>query len=380
MNSEKLEQVWSEVCGQVKSYNNIDPSQINAFFSRLHPQAMSDGFLMITADNDFIKTWIERHYVEFIKRALNDLYHMPFTVIIEVDITAAEPPAPAPAPPAAQAAPAATMATAAETPAPVSSPQPAPAPAANAASSPQIDAGRPEAHRGAVGEEVAGVGAKREIALDGPDSPASTLTFENFVIGDSNRMAYSMAVAVAEMPGKAHLNPLFIYGKSGLGKTHLMRAIQNYINETMPQLSTIYVDSAELLSDYMEASAAHDKQKSSYKNFKTRYEEACLPSRSEGFSTSLLEAAACKATPIVTNVGGVQELVPSNEHGIILPSADGETIANAILELNSDRTRCLIMGQNINQLVIDKFSWSETARLTALACAEAQERRNQPIL
>lgn len=106
----------------------------------------------------------------------------------------------------------------------------------------------------------------------------------------------------------------------------------------------------------------------------------CLPSRSEGFSTSLLEAAACKATPIVTNVGGVQELVPSNEHGIILPSADGETIANAILELNSDRTRCLIMGQNINQLVIDKFSWSETARLTALACAEAQERRNQPTL
>ncbi|WP_418655112.1 type II secretion system protein, partial [Adlercreutzia rubneri] len=62
MNSEKLEQVWSEVCGQVKSYNNIDPSQINAFFSRLHPQAMSDGFLMITADNDFIKTWSERHY------------------------------------------------------------------------------------------------------------------------------------------------------------------------------------------------------------------------------------------------------------------------------------------------------------------------------
>ncbi len=109
---------------------------------------------------------------------------------------------------------------------------------------------------------------------DGPDRPTSTLTFENFVIGDSNRMAYSMAVAVAEMPGKAHLNPLFIYGKSGLGKTHLLRAIQNYVHETMPNLSTIYVDSAELLSDYMEASAAHDKEKSSYKNFKTRYEEA----------------------------------------------------------------------------------------------------------
>lgn len=262
MNSEKLEQVWSEVCDQVKSYNNIDPSQINAFFSRLHPQAMSDGFLMVTADNDFIKTWIERHYVEFIKRALNDLYHMPFTVIIEVDITAAEQAAaPAPAPSAQ--------------PAPAPAPNPAPiAPPASTVRDAGGEAREPESILRAPGSERDEDDRPREIALDGPDSPASTLTFENFVIGDSNRMAYSMAVAVAEMPGKAHLNPLFIYGKSGLGKTHLMRAIQNYINETMPQLSTIYVDSAELLSDYMEASAAHDKQKSSYKNFKTRYEEA----------------------------------------------------------------------------------------------------------
>lgn len=262
MNSEKLEQVWSEVCDQVKSYNNIDPSQINAFFSRLHPQAMSDGFLMVTADNDFIKTWIERHYVEFIKRALNDLYHMPFTVIIEVDITAAEQAAaPAPAPSAQPA------------PAPAPSPAPIASPAATVRDA-GVGAREPESILRTPGSERDEDDRPREIALDGPDSPASTLTFENFVIGDSNRMAYSMAVAVAEMPGKAHLNPLFIYGKSGLGKTHLMRAIQNYINETMPQLSTIYVDSAELLSDYMEASAAHDKQKSSYKNFKTRYEEA----------------------------------------------------------------------------------------------------------
>lgn len=100
----------------------------------------------------------------------------------------------------------------------------------------------------------------------------------------------------------------------------------------------------------------------------------CLPSRSEGFSTSLLEAAACKATPLVTNVGGAQEVVPSDEFGMILPSANGEEIASAIRELNRDRARCRTMGQNVNQLVIDKFSWRETARLTALACAAAQER------
>lgn len=106
------------------------------------------------------------------------------------------------------------------------------------------------------------------------NSITSTLTFENFVIGDSNRMAYSMAVSVAETPGKPHLNPLFIYGRSGLGKTHLLRAIQNYINSNMPNLQVVYKDSSELLEDYMDASAAHDTEKSSYKNFKMYYEEA----------------------------------------------------------------------------------------------------------
>ena len=89
MDSGKLDQTWADICAQIKSYNNIDPSQINAFFSRLQPQAMSEGFLMLTADNDFIKTWIERHYVDFIKQALLDLFHIPFTVVIEVDITTA---------------------------------------------------------------------------------------------------------------------------------------------------------------------------------------------------------------------------------------------------------------------------------------------------
>lgn len=287
MESEKLEQVWRAVCDQVKSYNNIDPSQINAFFSRLQPQAMSEDFLMLTADNDFIKTWIERHYVDFIKQALMDLYRTAFTVLIEVDIAAeaagaaqgmvASAPA---APSSATMAPAGAPAAAAEgAPAGVggyaagASTAPQPPSQQTAAEQPPIASQIADAYE-PVGDDALGDVYQDEDEPGGPDRPTSTLTFENFVIGDSNRMAYSMAVAVAEMPGKAHLNPLFIYGKSGLGKTHLLRAIQNYVHETMPNLSTIYVDSAELLSDYMEASAAHDKEKSSYKNFKTRYEEA----------------------------------------------------------------------------------------------------------
>lgn len=74
-------------------------------------------------------------------------------------------------------------------------------------------------------------------------------TFENFVIGDSNRFAQTAALAVAEQPGKIY-NPLFIYGKSGLGKTHLMHAIGNYI-ESHTNKTVLYVTSEEFISDFI---------------------------------------------------------------------------------------------------------------------------------
>ena len=86
MNTEELFAEWSRVCDKIKEYPTINASQMNAFFSRLVPQAMSDDFLMLTADNDFIKTWVERHYSDYIKSALHDLHGVEFTVAIEVDI------------------------------------------------------------------------------------------------------------------------------------------------------------------------------------------------------------------------------------------------------------------------------------------------------
>ena len=64
-------------------------------------------------------------------------------------------------------------------------------------------------------------------------------TFENFVVGNSNRYLYAAAKAVAENPGNNY-NPLFIYGASGLGKTHIMHAITNYINKTQPKKKVLY--------------------------------------------------------------------------------------------------------------------------------------------
>jgi len=74
-------------------------------------------------------------------------------------------------------------------------------------------------------------------------------TFENFVVGDSNRFAYSSCMAVAQNPGKLY-NPLFLYGKSGLGKTHLMHAIGNYINNNS-NLKVLYITTDEFMNEFI---------------------------------------------------------------------------------------------------------------------------------
>ena len=90
-------------------------------------------------------------------------------------------------------------------------------------------------------------------------------TFDSFVIGSSNRFAHAAALAVAESPAQAY-NPLFIYGGTGLGKTHLMQAIAQYVAEHTSRLSARYVTSETFMNDFI--NSLRDKR---IEGFKHRY-------------------------------------------------------------------------------------------------------------
>ena len=93
-------------------------------------------------------------------------------------------------------------------------------------------------------------------------------TFDNYVVGNSNRLAFVAARAVAEAPGTIH-NPLFIYGRSGIGKTHLMQAIGNYI-EDHSNLKVLYTTSNEFRDEF--TGIANSNNKIGYANdFKNKY-------------------------------------------------------------------------------------------------------------
>ncbi len=124
----------------------------------------------------------------------------------------------------------------------------------------------------------------REIELVGADdaptaSPASEeaasqvalnpdYTFERFVIGPGNQLAHAAALAVAEAPGEAY-NPLFLYGPPGLGKTHLLGAIANYLHRHSPQLAVHYTTAESFTNEFV--SSLHG---SSIDGFKERYRRA----------------------------------------------------------------------------------------------------------
>ena len=94
-----------------------------------------------------------------------------------------------------------------------------------------------------------------EMPHKGSDNPLPEMagyTFDHFIVGNSNRFAHAAASAVAENPGKTY-NPLFIYGNSGLGKTHLLMAIGNAIHEKDPKKTIVYIKGDDFTNQLVKA-------------------------------------------------------------------------------------------------------------------------------
>ena len=220
----------------------IQPHQ-RAWLKLTRPLGLVENTALIATPNEFVKEQLETRLRALVTQALSQQLGRDIQLAVTVD----------PAPPAEpSAAPAPRLLAGPEAAEADHGPRPgAPAPHAR----PGHDAGGPETG-GAVGQDQGHPGAR---GAPGAMPPAPRLggtrlnskyTFETFVIGSSNRFAHAAAVAVAEAPAKAY-NPLFVYGDSGLGKTHLLHAIGHYAQTLYTGLKVRYVSSEEFTNDFI---------------------------------------------------------------------------------------------------------------------------------
>jgi chromosomal replication initiator protein len=222
--ADPTQRLWQKVLAQLESDERITP-QLHGFINLVEPKGVLAGTLYLEVPNELTRGMLEQRIRVPLLNALASLTDEQevanFAIVVNPDIQ-----------------PSVLQPT--QEPAPF---EPAPVEAAPPASSPS-DAGR----RG-----------------DSRLNPK--YNFDNFVIGGSNRFAHAAAVAVAEAPAKAY-NPLFIYGDSGLGKTHLLHAIGHYAERLYPGIRVRYVSSEEFTNDFIN-SIANNRASA----FQARYRE-----------------------------------------------------------------------------------------------------------
>lgn len=98
-------------------------------------------------------------------------------------------------------------------------------------------------------------------------------TFDTFIVGNNNSFAHAAALAVAESPLESEYNPLFIYGGSGLGKTHLIHSIAHFIMNNSPELQVLYVTSEQYINELVNALRNSKQDRTTLNNIKKKYRE-----------------------------------------------------------------------------------------------------------
>ena len=212
-----LASAWERALEQL-DLEDLGPAHA-AFLRMAKPLGDIEGTILLAVPNEFTKTFLETRLAPALAAAFENALGRPTRIAVTVDTSLESPP------PAKQSSTGWEHAL----------PQPTPAPVFN--------------------------GPTQDVALN------PKYLFDNFVIGPSNRFPHAAALAVAEAPARAY-NPLFIYGDSGLGKTHLLHAIGHYALSLYPQLRVTYVNSEEFTNDFINAILEGTKEA-----FKQRYRQ-----------------------------------------------------------------------------------------------------------
>ncbi len=183
--------------------NRVTPITWQTWLEPLSAKGVEDNQLRIYTPSEFHLRWVEQKYGTLLNQVVADTYGSSITVALEAREVG-----------------------------------------------PELVTGSDDVLEEEVAPEGLESSASPRPSADGqPASPK--YSFENFVVGSSNRFAYAAAMAVSEQPGK-HYNPLFIYSPAGLGKTHLLHAVAAHSRELNPALVMRYVTSEAFLDDFVD--------------------------------------------------------------------------------------------------------------------------------
>ncbi len=197
-------------------YTSADAS-VRGWLRGINPLELHDTIMVIAVANDFTRERVETRLRAMIEAQLTDFYGRPIHLAVKID------------------------------------PDLDPVPTDDGVDSTNIDDRAPTASDPDQLPLLGGsLGLGQPVVGNGSDRLNPKYTFDNFVIGQSNRFAHAAAVAVAEAPGKSY-NPLMIYGDSGLGKTHLLHALGHYVRSYFPGVRVKYVSTEELTNDFINA-------------------------------------------------------------------------------------------------------------------------------
>jgi chromosomal replication initiator protein len=209
--------LWSDVSGRLRGA--LNETTYTTWFGEASGLEIAGETFVLGVPNDFTRDWIEGHFRGLIGAAIRDVLGAERPLELRVV---------------------------------EGGPRPLPLPAEVLVDLPaEPPAAAPVVHRLPARSESGGINAK--------------YTFDSFVIGSSNRFAHAAALAVAEAPAQAY-NPLFIYGGTGLGKTHLLQAVAQYVSEHSSELAVRYVTSETFMNDFI--NSLRDKR---IEGFKQRY-------------------------------------------------------------------------------------------------------------